>query len=371
VITAQTIMQSEAKVKLARDMIPATDACVYLSTGSLGPVSLVFAETLRSCLAEDIRQGRALPERYERMQNARERVREEFARLVSVDAGEIVLTQNTTDALAAVINEYPWQTGDEVISTQLEHEACRNPLEVLAEKGRIRLRIADVPTTQSRSITWLTDAMTPRTRLVAFSGTAFINGQRLPIEQIVAAAAERDVRTLLDGAQSAGAIPLNLDELGVDFCAMPLQKWLCGAEGIGALFVRRGLTAIPRIDRVTRSWGEFEAAAVHLEWLRTSLGWQWIHERTALLAAYGRQQVSKVPHAELLTPESHAGLVTFSLALDDTAPVASALRKDGFVFRHLEELKAFRISTAFFNTTQEIDAFLDAVAELAMRVARR
>jgi L-cysteine/cystine lyase len=297
------------------------------------------------------------------LHRARERVRVEISRLVGARADEIVLTQNTTDALAAVIDGFPWQAGDEVLCTQLEHEACSAPLEALAETGRIVLRIAQAPVGAPTSLAWLTDLLTPRTRLVAFSGTDFRHGMRLPIEQIVKTAAEHGVHTLLDGAQSVGAIPLNLDELGVDFCAMPMQKWLCAPEGLGALYIRRGLTSIPRIDRVTRGWGTLEATAVHLEWLRASLGWEWILKRTAMLADYARHAVARIPDARLLTPESHAGLITFALTSGDAARSANELRGRGYVFRHLEELGAFRISTAFFNTAEEIDSFVTAVAD--------
>jgi L-cysteine/cystine lyase len=358
-------MQPDPKVKLARDLIPVTGESTYLSTGSLGPISLTFAETLRNCLHEDLRWGRAVPLRYDRLQHARECVRGEIAQLVGACADEIVLTQNTSDALAAVIDGFPWQAGDEVICTQLEHEACSAPLAALAETGRIVLRVAQAPVGAPASLAWLTNLLTPRTRLIAFSGTDFTHGMRLPIEQIARTAAEHGVHTLLDGAQCVGAIPLNLGELGVDFCAMPMQKWLCGPEGLGALYMRRGLTSIPRVDRVTRGWGTFEATAVHLEWLRTSFGWEWILERTAMLADYARGAVSRIPDARLLTPETHAGLVTFALTSGDAARSADALRSRGYVFRHLEALRAFRVSTAFFNTEEEIDSFVTAIADSA------
>jgi L-cysteine/cystine lyase len=158
---------------------------------------------------------------------------------------------------------------------------------------------------------------------------------------------------------------LNLGELGVDFCAMPMQKWLCGPEGLGALFMRSGLTCIPRVDRVARGWAAYEATGVHLEWLRMNLGWEWILERTAMLAGYTRRALSGIPHARLLTPESHAGLITFALIGGDTMQFADELRGRGYVFRHLEALHAYRISTAFFNTVEEIDGFVRAIADFA------
>ncbi|HEY5623646.1 MAG TPA: aminotransferase class V-fold PLP-dependent enzyme [Gammaproteobacteria bacterium] len=124
--------------------------------------------------------------------------------------------------------------------------------------------------------------ITDRTRLFAFSATAFESGRRLPVREIAELARDTGVPTLLDAAQSAGAVPLDLGAAGVDFCALPMQKWLCGPEGIGALYVRREsrrhLTAAPA-DGVIHGHGILAASALELRWLRETLGWSWIHHR--------------------------------------------------------------------------------------------
>jgi L-cysteine/cystine lyase len=354
-------MQPDMKVKHARDSFPVAHKLTYLGTGSLGPVSTIFDAALRRCTAEDLRAGRALQRRYENMQRATERLRGEIASLVNVAPSEIALTRNTTEALGAVIEALPWSPGDEAICTQLEHAALRDPLEALAHRRRLTLRVAQVPAEPATDLRWLTDLLTPHTRLVAFSAIAFTTGQLLPIASIGAAVRAHGAYTLLDAAQCAGALPLDIVELPIDYCALPLQKWLCGPEGFGALVARNDALAGLRADRVTHGWGMFEAAAAHLEWLRTRCGWAWIHERTAQLAARAHRGLAALPQARLLTPARHGGLVTFACPGRDTAKIAERLRAQQFVFRHLDELQAFRISTAFFNTEDEIDRFIAAV----------
>jgi L-cysteine/cystine lyase len=273
----------------------------------------------------------------------------------------IALTQGTADALRTAIEELSWRPGDEAICTQLEHEACSAPLQALARSGRLTLRVAQVPAELTDDIAWLTDLLSPRTRLVAFSAIAFETGMGLPIAQIAQTVRAHGALSLLDAAQGAGAIALDLAALPVDFCALPLQKWLCGPEGLGALVTRSG--AAPSADRVTRGWGVFEAAAAQLEWMRLQLGWEWITERTMQLAAHARRAATAVPGVRVLTPADHGGLVTLEVAGGDARSLATRLHTQGFVFRCVERLNALRISTAFFNTESEIDRFCAALGE--------
>lgn len=356
-------MQEDRKVKVARSAFPVTRKLAYLGTGSYGPLSTIVVEALQERLAEDLRRGRAYPQRHEAAEAAKERVRVLLAQLLNASPAEIVLTQNTTDALRTVIERLPWEAGDEAVCTQLEHEACTVPLQGLAARGTITLRVAEAPPAAER-LDWLESQLTPRTRLVAFSGVAFKTGQRLPIERIARLARDRGARTLLDGAQCAGAIPLDVAMLGVDFCAMPMQKWLCAPEGLGALYARAGAPRVAEGDLVVRDAGIWEAAARQLEWMSRDLGWPWIHARTAALAAHARRTIATLPGIELVTPDAHGGLVTFSFTKADSSAVGDDLRRRGFVFREIEEMNSLRISTAFFVFEKEIDRFTAALEEL-------
>ena len=356
-------MHEDRKVKIARSVFPVTSKLAYLSTGSFGPLSTIVVEALQGALSEDLHRGRAYPQRHEAAALAKERVRALLAQLLNASPSEIVLTQNTTDALRTVIEQLPWEDGDEAVCTQLEHEACTGPLQDLVARGQIALRVADAPPAAD-GVEWLEPHLTPRTRLVAFSAVAFKTGARMPIERIVNLARDRGAYTLLDAAQAAGSIPLDLAKLGVDFCAMPMQKWLCGPEGLGALYARSGAPSVARGDLVVRDTGVFQAAARQLEWMARELGWPWIHARTTALAAYARRALGDLPGVTLITPDAHGGLVTLSFERADPRVVAENLRRRGFVFRHIEEMGALRISTAFFNFEKEIDRFAIALREL-------
>ena len=199
--------------------------------------------------------------------------------------------------------------------------------------------------------------------MIAFSGIAFTSGQRLPFERIAELARSRQILTLMDAAQCAGAVALGLADTAIDFCALPLQKWLCGPEGLGALYVRDDSHAELRRDRVAQSLGVLEATIEHLAWLRKSLGWDWIFDRTAELAAHARNIFAKQPGVRILTPERHGGLITIESAPAAAKLIARRLNRKKVDVRHWPELDRYRISTAFFNTEQEIRTAAKLFAE--------
>lgn len=352
----------------ARSVLPVTEKLVYLNTAGLGPVTSVYTEKLEECNREDLRLGRAVRRRYDLIEVAKDQLRGELGRLLQCDASRISLTQSTTAGLDRVIRSLDWRPGDEAILTDLEHEACVSPLRRQAARTGIGLRIAEAPAGRLDGPGWITDLITSKTKLIAFSGVAFENGARLAIEEIAAIARARGIATLLDGAQCAGAMRLSVEEAGVDYCAIPLQKWLCGPEGLGALYVRSqsgNATAIDPRDEVIHGRGVFEAAARQLTWMRTELGWPWIFERTAALAGYARKAIRETAGASLLTPDRCAGITTVCCGAALSASAVSELALRGLIVRHLPARGAFRISTAFFNTEKEIDAFLSALSELS------
>jgi L-cysteine/cystine lyase len=350
-------------------MLPVTERCVYLNTGSLGPVSRIFADTLAACTLEDVEHGRAIDSRYERLDAARASLRAEIAAVAGAAPRDIVLTQSTRGGLSLVFEGLPWRHGDEIVVTDLEHPSCLAALAGPVEEYGLSLRVAQVPAESADRTDWLTDMFTPRTRLVAFSGVAFTTGRRLPIESIAAAARQQGAYTLLDAAQCAGAIPLDLGAYAIDFCALPLQKWLLGPEGLGALYVRHELASLlEATDRTVHGLGIYEAAAAELKWLRETVGWPTVFERTAALAAEARGLLAADEGLELLTPEPAAGLVTFSPRHVASSALAGALRARAFVLRDLPALDALRLSTAFFNTINELYEFIQAVSDSCRRL---
>ena len=352
-------MQADPKVKLARASLPVTANRIYFDTASVGPVTTIFSEALARCMAEDVRLGRALLPRFERIESARDQIRSELAILLGAEPQEIVLTQGTADSVRTLLERIDWRAGDEILTTQVEFPRCRDKIDAIERSAGVAVRVADVPADAGRDIGWLEQAVSPQTRLIVCSGVVFTTGQRLPIDQIAEFAAARGILTLVDGAQLVGANELDLRRTAVDFVAMPLQKWLCGPEGLGALYIRN--SQVPGGDNVVQSWPILEATAEQLRWMRETLGWSWIHARTVALSDLAFARAQEIAYGELVTPPDHAGLIALTFPEGESTAVVDKLESRGIFVRHRPELDLIRISTAYFIEEEEIDRFMTAL----------
>jgi L-cysteine/cystine lyase len=141
--------------------------------------------------------------------------------------GEVALTHSTTDGLNLVLRGLRLGRGDQVLTTDEEHPGLLAPLAALAAESGVEVRYA--PFAQ------IADAVTPSTRLVACSHVSWVNGQVVDSDALRATG----VPVLLDGAQGLGAIPIDPTALGCTWYAAAGQKWLCGPDQSGVLYVHR------------------------------------------------------------------------------------------------------------------------------------
>jgi L-cysteine/cystine lyase len=200
-------------------------------------------------------------------------------------------------------------------------------------------------------------------------------------------------RCVIDGAQSAGAIPVAVDEIGADFYAASGQKWLLGPEGTGALVVRRGIVreVLPPVGGYFAAsvpygvgrdalWPEarrFETAGYHKPsivglarsagWLGMFVGLPWAHARAARLARGAADRLVDTPGVTLVTPRDRMGtLVSFRVTGWTGEEVAEALgRRVHAIVRSIPGLDVVRLSVAFFTTEGELRRVLDGVEEIA------
>ncbi|HET9346419.1 MAG TPA: aminotransferase class V-fold PLP-dependent enzyme, partial [Candidatus Limnocylindrales bacterium] len=231
------------------------------------------------------------------------------------------------------------------------------------------------------------------TKLVSISHVLWTTGARLPVERIAALAKERGATVAVDGAQAVGAIPVTVEELGVDYYAVAAQKWLLGPEGVGALWASPD--ALERHQPSLAGWfsfdglgvdgsGPFHRSARRFEatnyhkpsvtgfarscgWLSMYVGLPWVQERGQALAAAAHDRLAAIPGVSVVTPRQRmATLVTFRIAGWSAEDAARELGSRVFaITRTIPPLDAVRISVAFFNTADEIERFAGAVELLA------
>jgi L-cysteine/cystine lyase len=386
-------MTDTEKITLIRNSMPVTRDKVYLNTGAVGPLSTITSEVLQQSQARELAEGRGTMSGYKALIEAQASLRQAIARLVKATPQEIALTHHTTDGMNIVAHGLNWQPGDEIITTDWEHPGGFLPLYVLRQRQGVELKVVKLAPNDSPEevVAKFGAAITPRTRLMVFSHVAWNTGMRLPLPEIVAMGHRHNVLSLVDGAQSTGAIPLDLPASGVDFYAMPGQKWLCGPEGTGALYVREDRLSLvsptfagygtiagsgaydltgyfvpakgaARYQIATVNRPGIQAMAASLTWLEESVGWEWIYARIDQLAQYARKVLDQLEGMRVITPTGPlAGLVTFNLDGYDPARVMSRLAEKGILLRFLEHPYALRISTGFYNTETDVDRLISAL----------
>ncbi len=389
-------MTDTEKINLIRDSMPAVQNSVYLNAGSVGPLSTITHGALQQSSQQELTEGRASISGYLSFKKTTVRLRRAFAKLVKATPEEIALTHHTSDGMNIVAHGLNWQPGDEVITTDLEHPGGLFPLYILRQRQGVAVKVVEIPTDASPEeiVARFEAAITPRTRLLAFSHVAWNTSVRLPMEEIVAMGHRHYVLSLVDAAQAVGAVPLDLPAGGVDFYAMPGQKWLCGPESTGALYVRkdhlnllsptfvgyqsmddRGIYDLSGNYMPAPDARRYEVATIYrpgiaamvanLTWLDEAIGWEWIHARIARLAQYARQKLEQLAGVTVITPPGpHAGLLSFNLDDYDPARVMTKLAEDNIVLRFIGQPYSLRISTGFYNTEADIDKLIAALQNI-------
>lgn len=153
----------------------------------------------------------------------------------------VIFTLNGTDALNLALKSLV-QTGDHVVTTALDHNSVLRPLSALRQQRDIEwTAVTPDPQTTRLSPARLAEALRPATRLVVLNHASNVTGVVQPLEEIAALCRQRGVLLLVDGAQSAGHVPLSFSRLRLDLLACPGHKGLLGPLGTGVLLVRAGL----------------------------------------------------------------------------------------------------------------------------------
>ena len=163
--------------------------------------------------------------------------RENIAQLFAINNPlRICFTANTTDALNMAIKGV-LAPGDHVICSSMEHNSIWRPLTALADLG-VELSIAEADSSGVVSVTTVEHLLRPNTKLIAMLHASNVNGAIQPIAEIGLLARSRNITMLVDAAQSAGSIPIDVEAMHIDLLAFPGHKGLLGPQGTGGLYVR-------------------------------------------------------------------------------------------------------------------------------------
>ena len=348
-------------VEEARAQFPVLERYAYLNAGTNGPFPLAAAKAMEAQLARDLEEGRSGHAYMDEYLAQRQRLREAFAALLETSVDLVALTDSTTRGCQTVLAGLGLGPEDEVVTTEEEHFGLLWPLQAAG------VRIVAVPADEDE----LLAAVTPRTRLIAVSHVLWTTGRKLDLGRL---RRPNGPPLLADGAQSAGALPPDLE--GADFYTVSAQKWLCGPEGTGALFVRdpellrlalpghfsgemynpAGLEPKPGAARFDSGW----TSGATLAGLEAALAChpEWRYEAAASAAARCRALLE--PHVEVVTPPGHSTLVSFRPS-GDAAELVASLDESGVIVRELPGRSLVRASCGWWTNEDDLQRLTQGV----------
>jgi L-cysteine/cystine lyase len=381
----------DAKVAQVRAHLPAVHQTGYFNAGTNGPLCDLAITALNEAATKELTDGRIGPGIYDRIKEDWQNLRKRFASILGADVSEIALTRSTTEGVNIALHGMDWQRGDEIITTNLEHPGILVPLVLLAHRFGVGIRYADIGNGGGDVAGAILDQITSRTRAIAISHVMWSTGAVIVLDEIAAIARRHGIVVVADAAQAAGQVPPRLHESGVDVYAVSGQKWLCGPGGTGALYVRTDRLThfkptyiraaqvdpsgylVPAPGATRFEIGEFYTPALlaqlaTLTWLEDEVGLDWMYQRIAALGERCWEGLTAIDGVSVITPRDRmAGIVSFNIEGMHPRDVTEALELKGYTTRYVEYAPnptLARVSNSWWNTEDEVDGLIAAVADL-------
>ena len=354
-----------------RKGIPVLDRYAYLNAGTFGPLPRVTVVAMQEVERLELEDGRARHAYFERVMAQREELRGKLAALIGAPADTVALTASTTEGCNVALAGLGIGPGDEVVTTDSEHPGLFGGL--VASGATIRAAaVRDRPAAEALAA--LEAELSPRTKLVAISHVSWLTGAVLPVREL----SGRGIPVLVDGAQGAGAIPVDVEELGCDFYTVSAQKWLLGPAATGALYVApQQLEACRVVFPSYLSWKHPEYELVETA-QRFEGGWAPAPSVAGLLASLsfaegaGLERVERARVATVRCREALAGAgaevvseagqgTLVSFRAEEPAELVARLGEQGVVVRDLPGTGLVRASCGFWTSEEDLERLVDGV----------
>jgi selenocysteine lyase/cysteine desulfurase len=329
------------------------------------------------------------------------------------DAGELVISRNTTDGVVSVLHGLDLREGDHVIATHHEHVAAIAPLWVLADRIGVEVEYVDIPvfpTSEEDYLEAIAAKLRSSTRLIVMSHITYKSGATLPVGRICSElAVPNGILTLVDGAHGSGMLDLDLHALDCDFYAASGHKWQCGPGGTGLLYVRDNASRVAQFWPDRKPMWAINSSLAHYVAL---FGWQTalqykgndnypalraLADACALWDRIGRGRIEayvkglgsyakelirdRLPDAVMYSPdlpELSSGITACNPFADQTDLPTLNLFRDrlreeyGYIIRTTDfevaqgqgDVHALRISTHLFHDRADVEGLVAAMADL-------
>ena len=325
-----------------------------------------------------------------RQTEMREKVRNKLANYAGIQSDELVLTRNTTESMNIIIQGIKLDKGDEILRTNLEYPNIIQALDMRERRFGTKVRIVDVPIhpkNQQEIVDKVISAVNKKTKVILISHMVFLNGQVFPVKEVCAKARELGLETIVDGAHSFSHVDMDISEIGCDYYASSLHKWLGAPLGNGLLYVKK--------DNVRRLWPLYGDTAyeddniMKLEHLGTrpcsdqngiipaidfnlEIGKKEKSKRLKFLQMRWASELKENKNIILNTPlgeEQSYGIANVGVKNLLPSNLADKLFDDHNIFTvPIDDdrgIRGVRVSPNLYSTVEDIDKFIEAMLKIA------
>ena len=352
-----------------------------MNAANLCPASLPVIETMYDYTLDV--DGDPSHQNRGKFGTGRETVRQQLAEYLRVSPEEIVITRNTSEGNNLVSSGLDLGVGDEVVIFTANHPSNNAAWKEKAKRFGFSVREVEPVRPHPGPeyyVEAFTEAMTPRTKVLAFTHVTNTAGDALPATELCRVARERGVFTMIDGAQTLGLFDLDLGAMQPDFFTGSAHKWPCGPKEVGVLYVNKhahgkiwpsivsvmgGRVGISRqLERLGQRDDPSILALGRAIELQQKIGMKTIEKRSRELAQAIMAGVQRIDGVELITdpaPERSAAVVVFKTPGLDSRKLYAALY-DNERIGGAPRGGGLRLSPHFYNPMSEVDRALDGVA---------
>lgn len=376
---------TESRKKLVRQEYPLLRERAYFNFGFQGTLHRDVIKTVEQTMFDLQNLGASTAEAQIHSQLELHATRQILAKNLGTKPENIALTENATVGCNIILWGIDWQSGDKILLTDSENPSLLIAIESLRQRFDLAVEIIPTATSDADLLEFLNVRLDEKTKLLVVSNVLWDSGRVLPMSQIMDLCHGK-TRVLVDGAQSMGMMPLNVTDLSIDFYAFGGQKWLCGPEGTGGLYIKpdafselkttfagwRGLSAEMSEDCLTlyedaRRFEVSTASTALQAGLRTALrihddfadaNWRYEHLLEMSGRLWNKLQVLVQTGFPLrcLSPTAPAsGLVTFEVPHHDPQRLIKFLAAQGIILRHIPQTSYIRACLHYLTTVDEID----------------
>jgi selenocysteine lyase/cysteine desulfurase len=357
------------------------DGLIYLNTGTLGP-----------CRRDTIQESKKVWEELESLpvkfygkfgaESLAEKTRTIAARFLGCDIGEMLITTSTTNGMNAVAQGLRLKAGDRILTTDQEHGGGLLCWNYFSKYYGVVIDTISIPPGENNMESILNSikkTIRNETKLISVSHIFSSTGLRMPIAEISSLARSKGILCIVDGAQAAGAIKVNVKELGCHVYATSGHKWLMGPKGTGLLYLSKDVQDIIRPMQFEESYNTYNdgngvvnlacilGLGKAIEYLE-SVSITKVEEHNLSLRNRLYERLSSIPQLKIMSPPT-GSLSSPMLAclipdsIERTSFVRMLLDKHKLSIRptHKQWFNGIRFSCHIFNTVKEVDFAADVL----------